>query len=113
MKKITYALLSINLCFTASCTQVQKLVDDEPAVSLGAEPTSSPADAAIASAVETALRRDEMLADADVNVISNQGVVTLSGNVPNALAYNRAISIASRVRGVKRPVKAIDLSYPP
>ena len=113
MKKITYALLLISLCLVASCTQVQERVDGEPTVSLGDEQTPSAADAAIASAVETALRQDEMLADADVDVMANQGVITLSGNVPNALAYNRAISIAGRVRGVKRPVKAIDLSYPP
>jgi hyperosmotically inducible protein len=61
----------------------------------------TPSDSEITSAVETNLQKDELLASAQIDVTVDQGVVKLSGNVPSAQAFNRAISIARRVAGVK------------
>lgn len=61
----------------------------------------APSDSELASAVETALQQDEKLSAAEIGVTVDQGVVTLSGSVPNAPAFNRAISVARRVTGVK------------
>jgi hyperosmotically inducible protein len=73
---------------------------------------SRPADPAIESAVKTALQQDGLLASANIQVNADEGVVTLSGTVPNATAYLRALRIARDVDGVRPPVKAIDLTYP-
>lgn len=69
-----------------------------------------PSDSELAAAVETALQQDEILASAEIDVTVDQGVATLSGNVPSAPAYNRAISVARRVPGV-RYVIATKLLY--
>lgn len=69
-------------------------------------------DAAIITAVKTALQQDDMLGGTAIDVTANDGVVTLRGQVADAFAYNRAISVASRVQGVKRPVRAVELVYP-
>lgn len=70
-----------------------------------------PSDRQITSAVQEALKQDETLANSAIDVSTDQGVVTLSGRVPNAQAYTRALSIARGVNGVKPPVQAEQLSY--
>lgn len=69
-------------------------------------------DNSIETAVKNALQQDDLLAAADIQVNADQGVVTLSGTVPNATAYLRALRIARDVEGVRPPVKAIELTYP-
>lgn len=71
-----------------------------------------PADPVIESAVKNALQQDGLLAMANIQVDSDEGIVTLSGTVPNATAYLRALRIARDIDGVRPPVKAIDLTYP-
>ena len=68
-------------------------------------------DSEITAAVKDALKQDEVLSAANIEVSTDQGVVTLSGAVPNAMAYTRAISLARRVPGVKPPVQASNLTY--
>ena len=68
-------------------------------------------DSEITAAVKDALKQDEALSSAAIEVSTDQGVVTLSGAVPNAMAYTRAISLARRVPGVKPPVQASNLTY--
>jgi osmotically-inducible protein OsmY len=84
--------------------------DGDTAGSDAAVEEATPSDSEVASAVETALQEDEMFASAEIDVMVDQGVVTLSGNVPNAPAFNRAISVARRVPGV-RYVIAPNLLY--
>jgi osmotically-inducible protein OsmY len=69
-----------------------------------------PSDSEVAAAVETALQEDKKLVSAQIDVTVDQGVVTLNGNVPSAPAFNRAISVARRVPGVKY-VTAPNLRY--
>ena len=112
MKKITYALLATSLCFAGGCAQVQELTGsaETESATAGTSAPSSTDDAALVSAVEDALSKESSLADADITVTANRGEVTLSGRVPDARTFNRAISAARTA--AKRPVKAVDLVYP-
>lgn len=72
-------------------------------------PTVSDSD--IVSAIKDAFKQDPQLAAASISVNASQGVVTLSGSVPSALVYNRAISVARSAPGVRPPVNAANLKF--
>ena len=72
-------------------------------------PTVSDSD--IVSAIKDAFKQDPQLAAASISVNASQGVVTLSGTVPSALVYNRAISVARSAPGVRPPVNAANLKF--
>ena len=57
-------------------------------------------DGAIAERVTTALRADAQLRALDIDVQVEQGVVTLSGDVPDPMQQQRAMLIARSVPGV-------------
>lgn len=69
-------------------------------------------DSEIAAAIKDAFKQDSQLANADISVTVDNSMVTLSGNVPNAQTYNRAISLARGVPGVRPPVNASKLRFP-
>ncbi|MBK8183985.1 MAG: BON domain-containing protein [Candidatus Competibacteraceae bacterium] len=69
-------------------------------------------DSEITASIKEAFKQDPELAATNLNVSANNGVVSLSGNVPNAQTYNRAISLARSVAGVRPPVKASELRFP-
>ena len=64
-------------------------------------------DSELISAVNEAFKQDSQLSG--VRVTAEQGVVNLSGNVPSAQAYNRAISLARGATG--RPPVADNLKF--
>ncbi len=68
-------------------------------------------DSDITSSIKDAFKQDPQLAAASISVAVDQGVVTLSGNVPSALVYNRAISVARSAPGVRPPVNAANLKF--
>lgn len=79
-------------------------------VTWGAETHKNPLEAAsqyISDTTITAKVKYELLTDADINsslfisVITNDGTVTLSGNVDTATQKEKAIQVTSRVNGVK------------
>ena len=110
MKVIIRSLLLVAICVVSACTTTGSQTG------FGTDSFFSdkerPNDNAIESAVKTALRQDSLLAAANIQVDANQGVVTLSGTVPNATAYLKALRIARDIEGVRPPVKAIELKYP-
>jgi hyperosmotically inducible protein len=69
-------------------------------------------DSDITAAIKEAFKEDTELAAANLSVNSDNGIVTLSGNVPNAQSYNRALSLARNTQGVRPPVKASGLKFP-
>ena len=69
-------------------------------------------DSEITSSIKDAFKQDPELAAANISVSSENGVVTLSGNVPNAQSYNRETSLARGVPGVRPPVRAANLNFP-
>lgn len=78
----------------------------------GGRGASKASDSDIAASVRAAFKDDPELAGANISVNSESGVVSLSGNVPNAQSYNRAISLARGVPGVRPPVRAANLNFP-
>jgi osmotically-inducible protein OsmY len=61
----------------------------------------------ITSAVETELLVDDMVNSSKIDVTTHDGVVTLTGNIDNILAKERAIRIAESVKGVRSVVDEI------
>lgn len=84
------------------------------AVSPSASGRSSPtvSDAEIMAAITDAFKQDPELATASIAVKVEKGIVTLSGNAPNAQTYNRAISLARNAPGVRPPVIVANLRFP-
>ncbi len=111
IKKAAHAFLLLGLCWIGGCATTAE--DSSPDAGPSAnQAKQGPSDAEITSTVKAALQKDDLLASSDITVTAEQGVVTLSGSVPNALAFNRAISVARRVPGVQPPVIAANLVYP-
>lgn len=69
-------------------------------------------DSEIVASIKSAFKQEADLAGSNINVSSENGIVTLSGNVPNAQTYNRAISLARSAAGVRPPVRASNLNFP-
>jgi hyperosmotically inducible protein len=61
-------------------------------------------DATITSSVKTKFIKDEHIKAFDINVDTYESVVTLHGNVPSEAVKERAIKLASSVKGVKKIV---------
>jgi hyperosmotically inducible protein len=104
MPRILAALLLTILCFAGGCAT--------SGGSGGATAAGGRSDSEITTAIEDAFKQDDLLGSAGISVNTDQGVVTLSGNVPSARAYNRALFLAGQVPGVRRPVLATGLTYP-
>jgi osmotically-inducible protein OsmY len=73
---------------------------------VGASPVEAagkvkPTDAEIAAAVEGELSFDASVPANDIDVKTADGIVTLSGKVPNLLARNRANRVVETVKGVR------------
>jgi len=58
-------------------------------------------DASITARVKTVLLNDPQVAATKIDVVSNQGVVTLSGSVKSKSDEARAMDLARRVQGVR------------
>lgn len=59
-------------------------------------------DSSLTAQVKTALIAETKLESMKIDVESSQGVVTLSGEVPNRASIALASNVASRVNGVKQ-----------
>ena len=102
MRKIVFAIMLLGFGLITGCAS-------SGGGAAGAGGGTS--DSEITAAIKDAFKQDEVLSSANIDVSTDKGVVTLSGAVPNAMAYTRAISLARRVSGVKPPVQASNLTY--
>lgn len=59
--------------------------------------------------VESALLQDRLTEDADIEVLNNNGVVTLRGVAPSREARDRAEEIVRSVPGVTTVVNEVDV----
>ena len=59
------------------------------------------ADAWITTKVKTELGTTKGVTATDINVTTNDGVVTLTGNVESSMEKNHAVRIARQIKGVK------------
>jgi hyperosmotically inducible protein len=115
MNKLPLTLALLAALTTAGCVGMGggSSSDDRVAGTASLSDSGRPgpkiSDSEIVSMIKDAFRQDEQLANAGINVTANQGVVTLSGSVPSAQAYNRAISLARSVTG--RPPVAANLKF--
>lgn len=59
------------------------------------------ADAWITTKVKTELGTTKGVTATDINVTTNDGVVTLTGNVESSMEKNHAVRVARQIKGVK------------
>ena len=80
----------------------EKMEEAKKAVSESAEKTGDyMSDAAITAKIKAEILGDALLKVAQINVVTTDGVVTLSGNVDSQQSADRAMEIAQNVKGVK------------
>jgi len=68
------------------------------------------ADAAITSRINTRFVNDSLVRALDIRVSTNQGVVTLSGEVDSTAVAARAVELARTTSGVKRVVSRLSVN---
>jgi len=59
--------------------------------------------------VESALLQDRLTEDSDIDVLDNNGIVTLRGVVPSREARDRAEDITRTVTGVTTVINELDV----
>lgn len=59
--------------------------------------------------VESVLLQDRLTEDSDIDVLDNNGIVTLRGVVPSREARDRAEDIARTVSGVTTVINELDV----
>jgi hyperosmotically inducible protein len=59
--------------------------------------------------VESALLQDRLTEDSDIEVLDNNGIVTLRGTVPSREARDRAEALAREVSGVTTVINELDV----
>ncbi len=72
----------------------------------------TPSDERISEAIEDELLLDRAVPSHRIDVVTQDGVVTLSGRTDNLLASERAATIARTVRGVRAVIDRIDVTPP-
>lgn len=70
------------------------------------------ADIALNERVETLLRTDIGLTGSRFRIQTRGGVVILGGGVPDEHALNRALDLASSVRGVREVRNELEIEFP-
>ena len=77
--------------------------DSEPAMQASDNQTvpDKAADAWITTKVKTELGTTKGVTATDINVTTNDGVVTLTGNVESSMEKNHAVRVARQIKGVK------------
>ncbi|CEJ48229.1 BON domain-containing protein [Umezakia ovalisporum] len=78
---------------------------------LAVVPTKIPEDEEIARSIENALERNTFVEAEDVNVVVENGRVTLTGFVPNWSAWRAAHNTASYTKGVVKVVDGLAIRY--
>lgn len=72
-----------------------------------------PNDDAISTAIKAKMFSDPLLKSASVNVVSKDGIVTITGVVPDDAARLAAETIASKTTGVKQVIDSTTMAPPP
>jgi len=69
-------------------------------------------DASVASAIESEFITDTAVPSDEIDVLVDEGVVTLTGSVPHLLAKERAVHITEIVKGVRSVVDRLEVDPP-
>jgi outer membrane biosynthesis protein TonB len=73
---------------------------------------TKPDDGTITTEIQAKMFADPVLKSSSVNVISKDGVVTLTGTVPDDRARTAAQSIASKTNGVRQVIDSLTVNAP-
>ncbi len=74
---------------------------------------NKPNDDTISTAIKAKMFSDPLLKSASVNVVSKDGIVTITGVVPDDAARLAAETIASKTAGVKQVIDSTTMAPPP
>jgi hyperosmotically inducible protein len=104
LRKAAIAVTAVSALLVAGCNRTS---DSSPPRTSGAADTTRAAaqatdDAGVTAKVKTALIAASELNSKSINVDTQNGVVTLSGTVPEKVQVERAAQVAQTVGGVKR-----------
>ncbi|MFZ5907047.1 MAG: BON domain-containing protein [Nitrospirota bacterium] len=83
-----------------------------PSVSIEDIKQNQISDKEITSAIERDMENDQAVSAHLIDVKTNDGIVTLSGDIDNLLARDRAISITESIRGVRSIINRISVHSP-
>jgi len=109
MEKIISIVLLTGLLLVVGCT-TGAVGGNGSAEATASQVQPGPSDATITSAVRAAFQEDEMLAATDIDVVTEEGVVTLGGRLPSGRAANRAVSLARSTDGVRHVISRLELA---
>jgi osmotically-inducible protein OsmY len=97
--------------YTERPVTVERVPADRPATTGKTEPGAELSDTWITTKVKAQFVGEDALKGSDISVDTNRdGVVTLTGTVPNEAARARAIAIAKTTKGVQKVVDAMKLA---
>ncbi len=71
--------------------------------------THGPRDSEITLAVERSLSKDDTIPHDRIDVLTAQGIVTLTGNVPSLYANERAVQQAQSIKGVRAVIDKLEV----
>lgn len=94
---LSSALLLGSAAFTNAVAQTQAASD-----SMTTQPNQAVSDTWITTKVKAELASTKGVKSTDVSVTTVDGLVTLTGVLPNKIAVKKAIAVARAVKGVKR-----------
>jgi hyperosmotically inducible protein len=102
---IRRSMIAAALTLTFAAVPLSQAVaqDSEPAMQASDNQTvpDKAADAWITTKVKTELGTTKGVTATDINVTTNDGVVTLTGNVESSMEKNHAVRVARQIKGVK------------
>src|SRR3954468_635315 len=112
LKKLYVVVLGTAVCLmTASAVSAQSTAQQaQDKTKAAAHKTAEVAtDAEITSAVKAKLLADKTVGGMSIEVDTDNGVVTLTGDVKNTAEKNQAIHLARDTKGVKRVVNKLTM----
>src|SRR5919202_670460 len=104
VKRIAVMICSAGLVLMTSGLAAAQTADTkkEKVKATAVKTGAAVSDAEITTAVKSKITANKTLSGASIDVDTNDGVVTLSGNVKTAAERSRAVRLARQTKGVKR-----------
>lgn len=112
MQQSRLTLAAMLALITVTGATLTAFATDHHAVSVVANSEREGGDPALTDRVEILLRSDIGLAGSRLRVQSRDGVVTVSGQVPDENAMRRALDLASGLRGVREVRNGMEIGVP-
>ena len=103
VKNYAIGILSLTLALSAACASARRTGSTvkDATVAAGQSVGETTSDATITSAVKMKFAADKTVDALDINVDTNDGNVTLTGDVKSKTEADQAVTLARSVEGVK------------